>query len=412
MQVFRSISSTLRSSCGRSTCASDSWSALSIQRNAGQPLNACLPSSWALRGIASSTSRSSSMQQQFEQAKERLGKLKEDPGNETKLKMYALFKQGTTGKVNTKQPGMLDFVGRAKWDAWNSLGDMTQEKAMKAYVDLIDGLVGAEQSASEAQASSGQKYENLLVTCEGGLRTITLNRPSKYNALTGKMYLEWVAALEEAAEDPGTTITAVTGAGSYFCSGNDLSNFATIPPEGPAKLAKDSKELLYKFVNAFIEFPKPLVAVVNGPAIGVSVTTLALYDAVYASDRATFQTPFTQLGQSAEGCSSYMFPKIMGPGLASEMLIFNKKITAAEAKQGRLVAEVFPDDRLQAEVWPKLQQLAKLPKLSLVYGKELVRNLEKDVLIQANKAECERLEERWLSDDCMNAIAAFFKRKN
>ncbi|MPC91012.1 Enoyl-CoA delta isomerase 2, mitochondrial [Portunus trituberculatus] len=88
----------------------------------------------------------SSLPQQFDDAKTRLGSLKEDPGNETKLKIYALFKQATTGSVTTKRPGMMDFVGRAKWDAWNALGNMTQEEAQKAYIQLVDSLVGAEVS--------------------------------------------------------------------------------------------------------------------------------------------------------------------------------------------------------------------------------------------------------------------------
>ncbi|KAK8392901.1 hypothetical protein O3P69_013134 [Scylla paramamosain] len=353
----------------------------------------------------------SSLPQQFDDAKSRLGSLKEDPGNETKLKIYALFKQATTGSVTTKRPGMMDFVGRAKWDAWNALGSMTQEEAQKAYIQLVDSLVGAEESKAASQAESGQKYSNLLVTCQDGLRVITLNRPSKMNAITREMYEEWILALKEAADDPNTVITAITGAGNYYCSGNDLSNFTNINPENMHEISKESGALLNRFVSAFIDFPKPLIGVINGPAIGVSVTVMGLFDAVYATDKSTFNTPFSALGQSPEGCSSYTFPRMMGPSRASEMLLFNKKFTAHEAKEVGLVTEVFPDASFQQEVWPKLQALAKLPFKSLVYSKALTRDMEKDILHQVNDAECDRLVERWTSEDCINAIMNFFSRK-
>ncbi|XP_045127437.1 enoyl-CoA delta isomerase 2-like isoform X2 [Portunus trituberculatus] len=353
----------------------------------------------------------SSLPQQFDDAKTRLGSLKEDPGNETKLKIYALFKQATTGSVTTKRPGMMDFVGRAKWDAWNALGNMTQEEAQKAYIQLVDSLVGAEENKVASQAESGQKYNNLIVTCEDGLRVITLNRPSKMNAITREMYEEWILSLKEAAEDPNTVVTAITGAGNYYCSGNDLSNFTNINPENMHEISKESGVLLNRFVSAFIDFPKPLIGVINGPAIGVSVTVLGLFDAVYATDKATFNTPFSALGQSPEGCSSYTFPRMMGPSRASEMLLFNKKLTAHDAKEVGLVTEVFPDGSFQQEVWPKIQAYAKLPIKSLVYSKALTRDVEKDILHQVNDAECDRLVERWTSEDCMNAIINFFSRK-
>ena len=94
-------------------------------------------------------------------------------------------------------------------------------------------------------------------------------------------------------------------------------------------------------MKAFIDFPKPLVVLVNGPAVGISVTVMALCDAVYATDRATFHTPFTILGQSPEGCSTVTFPQAMGHAHASEMLLFNKKITASEAKERGIVSEVI-----------------------------------------------------------------------
>jgi len=350
-------------------------------------------------------------QAEFEAAKDRLGKLTEDPGNETKLKMYALFKQATVGPVNTKRPGMTDFVGRYKWDAWKGLGEMTQEEARAAYVGVVEELEAKEGVAAAPPGASEQKYTCLLSEVKDGLRTITLNRPAKKNAITTPMYAEWQAALEEAAADPNTVVTAITGAGDFYCSGNDLSNFTNIPEGGPEQLARDSAVILENFVNAFIEHPKPLVAVVQGPAVGISVTVLGLFDAVYASDAAWFQTPFTSLGQSAEGCSSYTFPRIMGPGVATEMLLFNKKMSAAEAARCGLVTEVFPAAKLGQEVWPKLAGLAKLPPLSLVYGKRLVRDVDREALKQANKAECSRLIERWLSDECRDAVMAFLSRR-
>ncbi|XP_050732669.1 enoyl-CoA delta isomerase 2-like isoform X2 [Eriocheir sinensis] len=349
---------------------------------------------------------------QFEEAKTRLGALKEDPGNETKLKIYALFKQATAGPVTTKRPGMIDFVGRAKWDAWNALGSMTPEEAQKTYIKLVNSLVGEEETKAAEKAESGQKYNNLIVTCQDGLRVITLNRPSKMNAITVEMYNEWIASLEEARDDPDTVVTAITGAGNYYCSGNDLSNFTNITPDNMHEYSKQSGVLLNRFVSAFIDFPKPLVGVINGPAIGVSVTVLGLFDAVFATDKATFNTPFSNLGQSPEGCSSYTFPKIMGPTRASELLLFNKKITAHEAKDLGLVTEVFPDGSFQQEVWPKIQSYAKLPLKSLVYSKALTRDVEKDILHKVNDAECDRLVERWVSEDCINAITRFFSRKN
>ena len=82
---------------------------------------------------------------EFKEAKEKVSSLKEDPGNDVKLKMYALFKQATVGACNAPKPGMMDFVGKAKWEAWNGLGKMSQDDAQKEYIKLVDSLVAAEE---------------------------------------------------------------------------------------------------------------------------------------------------------------------------------------------------------------------------------------------------------------------------
>ncbi|XP_043082946.1 enoyl-CoA delta isomerase 2, mitochondrial [Puntigrus tetrazona] len=348
----------------------------------------------------------------FNAAKDKLGTLKKDPGNEVKLKIYALFKQATQGPCNTPKPGMLDFVNKAKWDAWKSLGSVTHEEARQRYVDLISSLVGAEAPVVSAQPAAGAKgFQTLLVSAEDNITTIRLNRPEKKNAITVEMYNELVEALDLAGKDD-SVITVITGSGDYYCSGNDLNNFTKIPEGGVEKLAKESGELLRRYVKAYIDFPKPLIGVINGPAVGVSVTLLGLFDIVYATEKATFHTPFSQLGQSPEGCSSYLFPKMMGAAKASEMLLFNKKLTAAQACEVGLVTEVFPESSFQSEVWTRLKAYAKLPKNSLALSKQLIRAVEKEKLHAVNDAEVERLVERWLSDECMQAIMSFFQAKS
>ncbi|TSK16036.1 NEDD4-like E3 ubiquitin-protein ligase WWP1 [Bagarius yarrelli] len=307
------------------------------------------------------------------QAKVKLGTLQKDPGNQVKLQIYALFKQ---------------------------------DEARQQYVDLVSSLAAAEGPTVVAASPTGSEkaFQTLLVTTEDAITTIRLNRPQKKNAITVEMYNELIEALDLAGKND-SVITVLTGSGDYYCSGNDLNNFTKIPEGGPEKMAKDAGALLKRYVKAYIDFPKPLIAVVNGPAVGVSVTVLGLFDIVYASERATFHTPFSNLGQSPEGCSSYTFPKIMGAAKANEMLLFNKKLTATQACELGLVTEVFPDSSFQSEVWTRLKAYAKLPP------NQLMRQVEKDKLHAVNDAEVERLIERWLSDECMQAIMSFFQGK-
>ncbi|XP_072306485.1 enoyl-CoA delta isomerase 2 isoform X2 [Eucyclogobius newberryi] len=350
--------------------------------------------------------------EQFEEAKSRLSTLKNDPGNEAKLKIYALFKQSTMGPCTTGRPGMLDFINRAKWDAWNGMGNVPQEDARQQYCDLIGSLVAAEGGSASvtAKPAGSSQYNTLLVTTEDNITTIKLNRPAKKNAITTEMYTEIMAALGHASTD-SSVLAVFTGAGDFYCSGNDLTNFTKIPEGGVEEMAQQGGELLRKYIKSYIDFPKPLVAVVNGPAVGVSVTVLGLFDLVYATEKATFHTPFSQLGQSAEGCSSYTFPKMMGHAKACEMLLFNKKLSAAQACSLGLVTEVFPESTFQTEVWTRLKAYAQLPPNSLALSKQLIRSSEVERLHEVNDAEVERLKERWTSDECFNAVMSFFQAK-
>ncbi|XP_052012815.1 enoyl-CoA delta isomerase 2 isoform X1 [Apodemus sylvaticus] len=351
-------------------------------------------------------------QQDFENALNQVKLLKKDPGNEVKLRLYALYKQATEGPCNMPKPGVFDFVNKAKWDAWNALGSLPKETARQNYVDLVSSLSSSSEAPSQGKHGADEKAQEskgLLVTSEDGITKITFNRPTKRNAITFQMYQDIILALKNASTD-NSVMAVFTGTGDYYSSGNDLTNF-TSAAGGMEEAASKGAVVLREFVNSFIDFPKPLVAVVNGPAVGISVTLLGLFDAVYASDKATFHTPFSQLGQSPEACSSYTFPKMMGSAKAAEMLLFGKKLTAREAWAQGLVTEVFPENTFETEVWTRLKTYTKLPPNAMRISKELIRKNEKEKLHAVNAEECTTLQARWLSEECINAIMSFVTRK-
>ncbi|XP_049730956.1 enoyl-CoA delta isomerase 2 isoform X1 [Elephas maximus indicus] len=378
-------------------------------RYAGSPLQV---SSFLVQQMHMSQTAMRASHKDFETAVNQMKLLKKDPGNEMKLKLYALYKQATEGPCNMPKPGVLDLISKAKWDSWNALGSLPKETARQNYVELVSSLSSPESSSQGKPGADSKQpgYETLVVTSEDGITKIMLNRPTKKNAITTQMYQDIVLALEAAGKDD-STITVLTGNGDYYCSGNDLNNFTDIPPGVIEEQAKNNAILLRNFVGCFIDFPKPLVAAVNGPAVGISVTLLGLFDIVYASDRATFHTPFTHLGLSPEGCSSYTFPKIMGPAKAAEMLIFGKKLTAREACAQGLVTEVFPDSTFQKEVWTRLKAYSKLPPNAMRTSKQLIRNVEREKLHATNSEEISALQGRWRSEECTNAVMNFLSRK-
>ncbi|KRZ49082.1 Enoyl-CoA delta isomerase 2, mitochondrial [Trichinella nativa] len=355
------------------------------------------------------------------------------------LKLYAFFKQATVGPCKADKPSNFDVVNLAKWNAWSSLGTMNSvsveiydpahDEAKRNYIEFVKSLVCeplsndanllndnvvCENSTSQAEAvPEKEEYSSsrkVLLEDKGRIFRIQLNRPEKKNALTHEMYRDIIDGLK-AAEKSEAFITVLEGKGDYFCSGNDLNNLL-VKPSDTAKMAADAKLLLRDFVGTFIDHPKVLVAAVNGPAVGISVTILGLFDLVFASDNATFHTPFTSLGQSPEGCSSFTFPLLMGNTKAFEMLLFNRKITAQEAKRRNIVTEVFQQDTFKEQVNKRIEQLSALPPQGLLISKKVLRQWTRAELHDANAVECEVLVGRWQSDECTESVMNFFKKRS
>ncbi|XP_071823485.1 enoyl-CoA delta isomerase 2-like isoform X1 [Apostichopus japonicus] len=259
------------------------------------------------------------------------------------------------------------------------------------------------------------QYNCLIYNVNEGVATVTLNRHRKKNALNKEMWTELILALRSASRDDRVVVCVLTGSGDYFSSGNDLNNFIEASKRGSDAanyMTFENVPLVKLLVDILIDFPKQLIAAVNGPAIGIAVTSLGLMDVVYASDTATFLTPFTSLGQCAEACSSYTFPKIMGPSKAYEVLFFGRKLSAQDAKDCNLISEVFPEDSFQREVQTRALKFAALPRKTLQAAKKLCRDGERDHLRGALKRESDVLAVLTSSDECRDAIKNFFVRKS
>ncbi|KAB0372310.1 hypothetical protein FD755_016102 [Muntiacus reevesi] len=165
------------------------------------------------------------------------------------------------------------------------------------------------------------------------------------------------------------------------------------------------------FVNTFIQFKKPIVVAVNGLAIGLGASILPLCDVVWANEKAWFQTPYTTFGQSPDGCSTVMFPKIMGGASANEMLLRGRKLTAQEACSKGLVFQVFWPGTFTQEVMVRIKELASCNPVVLEESKALVRCNMRLELEWANERECEVLKKIWGSAQGMDSMLKYLKSK-
>ena len=238
----------------------------------------------------------------------------------------------------------------------------------------------------------------------GNILTIQLNRPAKKNAMTLSMYITMADLLNDAAKDDQVHVVLWHGAGSSFSAGNDIEDFMKNPP--PPGESPQSK-----LIHALINFDKPLVAAVQGAAIGGGTTMLAHCDFVYAGESAKFQMPFVNLALVPEFGSSYLLPLRFGYTRAAELILLGGPFNAARAAELGLVTQVVPDQSLLATATQTAQTLAAKPAAALQASKRLMKNALREQLEQAVKLENEVFAERVRSDEAKKAFQAFFTKR-
>ncbi|XP_001601941.1 enoyl-CoA delta isomerase 2, mitochondrial [Nasonia vitripennis] len=252
------------------------------------------------------------------------------------------------------------------------------------------------------------KQDDLILTSiENGVQKVFFNRPTKKNALTREMYTRVIEILNESANNKEVTVLVFTGIGDFYSSGNDFISYLT--DESVDSSVETVR--LQKFIDLLITYPKLLIAIANGPAIGIAATTLALFDIVYASETAYFMTPFCKLGLSPEGCSSYTFPRIMGPSKAGEMLFFGEKLTANKAARVGFVSKVYKAGAID-EVWTHIGKIANLSKESMASTKRLLSQWNKNLLMEVNNQELIELRKVYASPSFAENMVKFMSRKS
>ncbi len=193
------------------------------------------------------------------------------------------------------------------------------------------------------------KHENLIVTQhDDGITTLRMNMPSRLNGWTMEMMEALSFAFKLAASDDATKVVILTGTDPYYSAGVNLGG--TIKLMHPRRLRASIIKHNQSLFDTFLDFPKPLLVAVNGPAIGASVTSATLCDGMIASERASFSTPFARLGVPPEGCSSEMFERLLGSKNAQRMLGKEGwQPRGREALDCGLVQWVVPHEKLLQE---------------------------------------------------------------
>lgn len=238
---------------------------------------------------------------------------------------------------------------------------------------------------------------------DGGVRLLTLDRPDVLNAFDPDQFELMAERIVEAREDAATKVVVVTGAGRAFSAGNDLNGRAT-----PGRTYRYGFRGL---VDVVIDFPKPLVLAVNGLGVGWGATITGLADAVFMAESARLRCPFSTLGLTAEGASTYTFPRIMGPQAASRFLLGAEWWSAAQCKTDGLALEICPDGTVVERAMAYAKHLASLPMASLLQTKDLLVGPHRAAMHQANDAENEGLRRLGGGPASLEAIAAFREKR-
>src|SRR6202171_6088474 len=248
---------------------------------------------------------------------------------------------------------------------------------------------------------------HLTVTDDDAVRVITLRRVEKKNAITQDMYRSMRDAIDTAQTSPKIRCIMITGGAGFFTAGNDLENFLK---DGTSNTDVPRASESTRFLYSLADNAKPIVAAVDGIAIGIGTTMLFHCDYVVASTAATFSTPFIHLGLVPEGASSLLAPRTMGHQRAFAMLVMGRTVSADDARIAGFVNAVVAPGHTEAEARKVAREICALPAEAVAISRKLLRLPPEDMTRRIDQ-EGHLFAERMRSKEAVAAFQAFFSRK-
>ncbi|MDN4589913.1 enoyl-CoA hydratase [Xenophilus aerolatus] len=245
---------------------------------------------------------------------------------------------------------------------------------------------------------------DILVHTEAGVSTLTFNRLDKKNSITSAMYAAMADALEAAQADAAVRCLLIQGDATIFSAGNDIGDFLNAPPS-----TQDSP--VFRFLRNIAQFPKPIVAAVCGPAVGIGTTLLFHCDLVYAGDNAAFSMPFVNLGLCPEAASSLLVPQMFGYHRAAEALLLGEPFMAEAALEVGLVNRVVPPTECNAIAQQQARKLAAKPLSALIETKRLMKKAQGPAVVERMGEEGASFGRMLREPAAREAFTAFMEKR-
>ncbi len=246
--------------------------------------------------------------------------------------------------------------------------------------------------------------DEILVHAEAGVMTVTLHRLDRKNSITSAMYGAMADAITSAQDDASVRVVVLQGHETVFSAGNDIGDFLNHPPAG-----QDSP--VFRFLRGIATFPKPLLAAVCGPAVGIGTTMLLHCDLVYAGDNAVFSLPFVNLGLCPEAASSLLVPQMLGYHRAAEALLLGEPFMAEAALEVGLVNRVLPPTEANNYAQAQARKLAAKPLSSLVETKRLMKGGQQQLVLQQMQDEGRSFGRMLQEPAAKEAFMAFMEKR-